>query len=565
MNTEYFESAEVSDVGRKRKNNEDACLRLPERGIFCVADGMGGQAGGDLASEAITTTLQQVFTGAAPAEDATFAGRIELFRRAANQASKWIKNFADEKVIGQMGSTVVALVIDPRNPARAAALHAGDSRLYRYRNGELKQITDDHSAVAALAAKLGRSPESIPAKYQNELMRAVGLSETVELEKTSVAIASGDVYLICSDGLTKMQTDEQIARILATSANEPIATVAQTLVNAANEAGGKDNVTVVLVKAGDLSSTTGQLGAEAEDDDQTVAAPATLVVKTTPPTLNFPSERATLAQPTTPPPTLIQKATTKIPGIKTEPKKNFPWGIVIASVIALAAGVGIWFAVGSKPIAPNPTDDFPFTPAPQPAATKISPDELNQKYQTALREAQAALQKNNFSLASTQAKAALAIRPNDPAASDIIRQIQLAMDWESARRFFGQGDYDTAAQICQTHTDADDFKGLAASCRTESSALAAAKNLFIAGDYSFIAQVQGQPYAGKSPFVELLNQAAGEQKLLAALAPLQTSGNWQAVTAALASPAYATVTNKPPFQQLGQWAKSQAGSGGHTP
>ena len=154
MKTEYFESAEVSDVGRKRKNNEDACLRIPERGIFCVADGMGGQAGGDLASEAITTNLQQVFTKAPPEADTTFNLRIALFRKAINQASKWIKNFADEKVIGQMGSTVVALVVDPRNPRRAVGLHAGDSRLYRYRKGEFEQITTDHSAVEALAAKL---------------------------------------------------------------------------------------------------------------------------------------------------------------------------------------------------------------------------------------------------------------------------------------------------------------------------------------------------------------------------------------------------------------------------
>src|SRR5665213_2556176 len=123
MNTEYFESAEVSDVGRKRKNNEDACLRIPEWGIFLVADGMGGQAGGDLASEAITTTLQQAFAKADPAENGSFVRRITLFRKATNQASKWIKNFADEKVIGQMGSTIVALIIDPRNPTRAAALH----------------------------------------------------------------------------------------------------------------------------------------------------------------------------------------------------------------------------------------------------------------------------------------------------------------------------------------------------------------------------------------------------------------------------------------------------------
>src|SRR5665213_3430593 len=280
MNTEYFESAEVSDVGRKRKNNEDACLRIPERGVFCVADGMGGQAGGDLASEAITTTLQQVFTKAGPEEDATFARRIMLFRKATNQASKWIKNFADDKVLGQMGSTVVALVIDPRNPARAAALHAGDSRLYRYRKGAFKQITADHSAVAALAAKLGIDPDKIPAKYQNELLRAVGLTEAVELEKTPVEIISGDVYLICSDGLSKMQSDEQIAKILKAGEKDSIANVAQKLINAANEAGGKDNVTVVLVKAGDLSGAPNVIDPNEEEEDQTMVAPVAPPVET---------------------------------------------------------------------------------------------------------------------------------------------------------------------------------------------------------------------------------------------------------------------------------------------
>jgi protein phosphatase len=254
MKPEYFESVELSDVGRKRKNNEDACLRIPEHEVYCVADGMGGQAGGDLASEAIITALQQVYSKVGPDEDNTFSQRIALFRKGTNQASKWIKNFSDEKVIGQMGSTLVGLVIDPRNPARAVGLHAGDSRLYRYREGEFKLLTADHSAVAALAAKLGCDPEMIPAKYQNELLRCVGLTESVELEKTPVDVKSGDVFLICSDGLTKMLPDRAIAKILKGGSQDGIEKTARALIDAANEAGGKDNVTVVLVKAGDISA-----------------------------------------------------------------------------------------------------------------------------------------------------------------------------------------------------------------------------------------------------------------------------------------------------------------------
>lgn len=417
MITEYFESAEVSDVGRKRQNNEDACLRIPEQGIFCVADGMGGQAGGDLASEAITTNLYQVFTKATPEEAATLAKRIELFRTATNQASKWIKKFSDEKVIGQMGSTVVALVIDPRNPARGAGLHAGDSRLYRYRCGELKQITSDHSAIAVLAAKLGRPPESIPAKYQNELLRAVGLTEAVELEKTPVDIASGDLYLICSDGLTKMKSDEQIATILRESAKDPISTIAQKLVNAANEAGGKDNVTVVLVKACDLSNVPSVLD-PSEEEDKTVAAPATPSAAEfsptpsgsvrvpaipdiddihgdtppTPPTKDRTSEQATVAKPGSPNSTQFQDQTptpdsiskplpssleikaNKKPRIKTEAKpptpdnpesdkiRFFPLIVLVATAFMLAAGAGIWFAGSSKAIVGGTYPPIPSKP-----------------------------------------------------------------------------------------------------------------------------------------------------------------------------------------------------------
>ena len=107
------------------KTTRTPACGISDRGIYCVADGMGGQAAGDLASEAITTSLHEVFAKAGPEEDGTLSRRIALFRKAANQASKWIKNFTDEKVIGQMGSTLVALVIDPRNPARAVGFMRG--------------------------------------------------------------------------------------------------------------------------------------------------------------------------------------------------------------------------------------------------------------------------------------------------------------------------------------------------------------------------------------------------------------------------------------------------------
>jgi len=183
---------------------------------------------------------------------------------------------------------------------------------------------------------------------------------------------------------------------------------------------------------------------------------------------------------------------------------------------------------------------------------------LDRTYQAALQAGQDALKKNDFTLAETKAREALAVRPNDPAAGQIIQQMQVAMDLDSARRFFGQGDYDTATQICQSHPTVDDFKQLAANCQAEQTTLADAKNRFNAGDYSFVAQIQKQPYSRKPPFVELLSRAAGEQKLLADVSSLKQAGNWQSVSAKLATPAFLTVTNKAAFRALGEWAQAQA-------
>ena len=294
MKTSYYDSAELSDLGRKRKNNEDACIRIPDQGVFCVADGMGGVVGGDLASEAITTSIQDAFRKCAPGQPEGLAGRIKLFKGAVNSASRWIKNFADEKVIGQMGSTVVALIFEPSNPTRGMGIHAGDSRLHRFRKGELKVLTQDHSAVAALAAKLGRDPDTLPAKYQNELLRAVGLTESVELELTPVDVASGDLFLLCSDGLTRMVPNDGITKILKRADKEPLEAIAKALIDAANQAGGKDNITAVLVKMGDITSlpllpepvlddepTTNVAGETPESED--VPCPPTPSGQSTPP------------------------------------------------------------------------------------------------------------------------------------------------------------------------------------------------------------------------------------------------------------------------------------------
>jgi len=503
MNGEYFESAEVSDIGRKRKNNEDACLRIAAHGIFCVADGMGGQMGGDIASETIVTTLQEVFGKITPEDDNTLPKRIALFRAGANRASKWIKDFADEKVVGQMGSTLVALVIDPRDPRRAVGLHAGDSRLYRYRNGELKQITIDHSAVNALAAKLGIPPEKVPAKYQNELLRAVGLAESVELEKTPVDISTGDAFLICSDGLTKMLSDSTIAKMIKDGLPFGVQTLAQSLINAANEAGGKDNVTAVIIKALDLSNAP---RLAEPDDDKTPTPPIDILAHISPPTpvpakdtphgfesddikgdtpltpitKDAPGEerpekktpQEKMADPITP--TISEETHTHFitrpnPAPKKKPsdidrEAPTPSGKGLGMIIifaAILAGAGIWLVIKAKSsshasttAAPPATNNSivasaPNNPSTGPPATANS---NQQAYNDAMKNAQAAWSRGDFKNTASFATVALQKIPGDAAAiklaGDAQSQQKKVDSWRSAllngRSAFSTGDYKNA-------------------------------------------------------------------------------------------------------------------------
>lgn len=245
----YLASAEVTDVGRRRKNNEDAVLRMPEAGVFCVADGMGGVQGGEVASKATVDALRDVFTAS---EDAPFAvtaaAAAQLASRALNRASQWIKVRSDERGLNGTGSTVVMLLFDRVMPEQALVLHAGDSRAYRYRKGKLQQLSADHSV--AVAAGLA-DDKKLPAMFRGVITRAVGLEETVLLEETSTDVATGDIFLLCSDGLTKMVPDKTVAKLLRKHASDEPEALAQLLVGEALEAGGEDNVSVVLVRVVD--------------------------------------------------------------------------------------------------------------------------------------------------------------------------------------------------------------------------------------------------------------------------------------------------------------------------
>jgi serine/threonine protein phosphatase PrpC len=236
-------SAGATDIGRTRDHNEDSILVLADVGVFCVADGMGGAYGGEQASREVVEALEREFAPALPGGAADFADLVLRAREAVNRASRAIQA-ASEKAAAVSGTTAALLVFDQAAGGRAEALHAGDSRIYRLRGQSLRQITRDHS-IAEYAGI--RDEADLPHIFRGVITRAVGLSEEVALEGTAVDVEPGDLFLLCSDGLTRMLDDERI-RSLLTRQPGGLREVAADLVAEANRAGGHDNVSVILVR-----------------------------------------------------------------------------------------------------------------------------------------------------------------------------------------------------------------------------------------------------------------------------------------------------------------------------
>jgi protein phosphatase len=227
-----------TDKGRRRKNNEDSLLVDAAQSLFVVADGMGGYRGGEIASALAVQTIGNAFStqkfDGAPHEH--LPPRASEMARALQMANVAIKKAAeaDDSLRG-MGTTVVAARFSP-NKQRLYIGHIGDSRLYRFRNGELTQLTVDHTM----------KQHGVKGAEAAHLSRAVGVWPVVPVDVLLAKPLQEDVYLLCSDGLTKMVTNEAIAEIL-TKETEPQAAVDQ-LVALANKNGGLDNITTILVR-----------------------------------------------------------------------------------------------------------------------------------------------------------------------------------------------------------------------------------------------------------------------------------------------------------------------------
>jgi protein phosphatase len=249
-----------TDTGKLRKRNEDSFLTLEQHSLYVVADGMGGYAGGALASGTTVDTIKRAFdTGEFEGEPmAARPRRGDELVRAIEMANRAVfaKASEDPELAG-MGTTVVAARF-AQNKRRVYICHVGDSRCYRLRGGVLEQVTRDHT-IGAVTGATGR--------LAAQLTRAVGIAETVDVDLLSDDPRVGDTYLICSDGLTKMVSD---AEITALASGDDLDAAARGLVAAANEHGGRDNVTVILARVAAPKALLGGRSAPRPGDSQAV-------------------------------------------------------------------------------------------------------------------------------------------------------------------------------------------------------------------------------------------------------------------------------------------------------
>lgn len=231
-----FTVGAATDVGRQRSNNEDAYLADEDRSVFAVADGMGGHRAGDVAAAVALESVESRLTGDDTLVAAIQAANLAVYRKST-----------EDPALRGMGTTFTALRIVE---AAAYVAHVGDSRAYLWRDGALARVTDDHSLVEELVREGRLTPEQAAEHPQRAIItRALGVEEELDVDTYEIALRAGDRILLCSDGLTTMVPDPEIETILR---SEPDAQrAADALVTAANEAGGEDNITVVVIDVTD--------------------------------------------------------------------------------------------------------------------------------------------------------------------------------------------------------------------------------------------------------------------------------------------------------------------------
>jgi PPM family protein phosphatase len=251
------ETAALSHPGRKRRHNEDSYVVQPP--LFAVADGMGGAKAGEVASGLAAAAVQEI------ENDESGEARVAALIEEANR--RVYTRASEDRDASGMGTTMtVALVEDDH----VAIGHVGDSRAYLIRGGRLEQLTDDHSLVAELVRSGKLSPEEAESHPQRSVItRALGTEADVDVDTFSVEATAGDLFLLCSDGLTTMVDDQTI--LDSVERHRPnLEHAAKALINAANRGGGEDNITVVFFE---LAGAEDERADETEDTVVTTAVP----------------------------------------------------------------------------------------------------------------------------------------------------------------------------------------------------------------------------------------------------------------------------------------------------
>lgn len=233
-----WKSAQNRHIGLVREINEDAILSLPDQHLWAVADGMGGYEAGNIASDMIVSTLKNLKLDGSLNE---IVNRVEDSLIDINHR---ILEYADIMLDGRtLGSTVVTLIIKGRV---GICLWAGDSRLYRYRNRQLVQLSRDHSQVEEQVMQGHITPEEADNHPDsNVITRAIGADSEIYIDINAFSVQLGDIFLLCSDGLYNMVSNEEVAHILG---SQPIEQAVEALIQKALDNGADDNVSLILVQ-----------------------------------------------------------------------------------------------------------------------------------------------------------------------------------------------------------------------------------------------------------------------------------------------------------------------------
>lgn len=237
-----------TDVGRIRSSNEDTIGLFPGWNLFVVADGMGGHAAGEVASR-ISVGALQVYFASNSGLDLSPTERLSSAIRGANL--EVIKKTASDKRCLGMGTTVVALLIEK---VVATIGHVGDSRAYLVRGDKIRQLTSDHSLVNQYVSNgLITQEEASRHPLRHIITRSLGMSEDIDVEVQHLQIKQEDVFILCSDGLTNMIEDEDILNIII-SFRDDLSFACKALIDQANNRGGEDNISVIVIRCIDIES-----------------------------------------------------------------------------------------------------------------------------------------------------------------------------------------------------------------------------------------------------------------------------------------------------------------------